>query len=835
MNSKTKPINELSEFFQEPTSQNFIKIFDYIKSNKNIKWKIYEKEVNKVLKNTQFNHQNYETFLNHLWEQLSYFDFESLICNSIIYESEEEGLSKTDNELIHTAGQKESYKEIKKMTSSLIAEEEEITGGEIKFNNGLASKPFTFFQLINRIKKGIPDSDLLSKHLDKLNNKAEDISTLLLRLFVEDKNNSIKHYDLAADYHEDRVDFPTESLEIISPFMFKFIYQGIEKEDKPIDRLEGFELIVNFIFLKLILGQYHHKTLCQKYLNKIFEKVKFKKDLLKFNNTYSNLFLNKSIEKTFLEILKKSSYSLHKVSQAALTIFVRESLRIYYNSDSGKELSLHNRFLVHCVAMSGFFINNFSHGKKNESLSTKLSPVKEIPEFEKLAFNFSLSVFYLLTSTIDREELDPNEKPQKDLKFNKSIYIAPSISIDILEKQYPSIDEYFEELEVEKEDFRALNLNLMIKYLIKNANDNNKNYTLNPFSKPNGRIDVDLLQWPIFSPDEPDFDLNLFSSNIYALPLFLEGYENYFKYSEDQFDNYLQITNIDFFKQYGLESYNPLCFVLHFIYLLLQIQDLKNIKKPMVNIRFNIKNFKDNFSLLSSDKSFTSELYLFNDFLNSQLCSPEIINESFGVLERQCLILIKEQSEAGKKPKSSHNLAFLDRDKLEWIKSINPTTHEEMFKVREEIISALNKDHATEDIGWGGKLRIITENLMPDTLRNLIKFINHNRPTIRDKFFSDNKRLTTYGVASYSYLIHTINKMEEEVYQRFKSLISDKNQISFLEGIRQLDVRLTNDFMRQTKMLNDASHRNGSLRPTEANAVFEFLSREDLFGQIIKI
>ena len=54
MNSKTKPINELSEFFQEPTSQNFIKIFDYIKSNKNIKWKIYEKEVNKVLKNNQF-------------------------------------------------------------------------------------------------------------------------------------------------------------------------------------------------------------------------------------------------------------------------------------------------------------------------------------------------------------------------------------------------------------------------------------------------------------------------------------------------------------------------------------------------------------------------------------------------------------------------------------------------------------------------------------------------------------------------------------------------------------------------------------------------------------
>ena len=77
--------------------------------------------------------------------------------------------------------------------------------------------------------------------------------------------------------------------------------------------------------------------------------------------------------------------------------------------------------------------------------------------------------------------------------------------------------------------------------------------------------------------------------------------------------------------------------------------------------------------------------------------------------------------------------------------------------------------------------------------------------------------------------------MEEEVYQRFKSLISDHKQISYLEGIRQLDVRLTYDFMRQTKILNDASHRNGSLRAMEAHSVFQFICKKDLFGQFIKI
>ena len=64
-------INTISEFLLKPTSKNFIKIFKYVRTQKEINWQIYEKDIEKKLNIFIFDHENYQDFTEDLWNELS--------------------------------------------------------------------------------------------------------------------------------------------------------------------------------------------------------------------------------------------------------------------------------------------------------------------------------------------------------------------------------------------------------------------------------------------------------------------------------------------------------------------------------------------------------------------------------------------------------------------------------------------------------------------------------------------------------------------------------------------------------------------------------------------
>lgn len=812
MKKQINSINPISAFFLDPTSKKFIEIFAYLKLKKEINWEVYQGDIEKTLNTIKFDHKNYQSFLEELWVEFSHFDFNGMILESIDFSNpEKDG---------HVEIKPELKKEISEALGQYIKASEEIRGGNLLGKNNKLLRSFDFFQIVPRILKKKIFDDISQKHLQIIDDKALKFSSILTRLLTEEDNDQLKYYDNQAHYCSDRVDFPQDGMSLISVFIFKCIFDGLEKEESSLETIQKVDFIFQCMVFKLLLGKHHHKTLCQEYFNKILHKQSLKKDLLIFDNSYANFLDEDDYSLYFCQLTNFSSWLFHTVPQAALTIFLRELLAIYHEYDDRSDDE--NWFLNYCFVLAVQINGDFSHGMKNEYL------IVSYAEESKEELEWLLKAFNLLMGSDTSAGF--KDEPE-NIQLNKALYVPPSISFKILTGAYSEIDWYFREIGLEGK-ITAFNKNIIGNYLIRNATNQSNDFAVNPF--PKGFSGLDALEYiKFFADDEPYFDLDTLTNSPYCIPLFLQGYADYFSYDIQKFSHYSKITDLTLLKQNGLENYSPTCFVVNFLNMLIDQAARNNGEsKSDKKIHFNIKSFKSHYEFLKSDSEYKSELHIFHMLLNTDLISDELIEKNYGVLEQQCLIsIMKSVDSAEKKKNINSNVTYLSDD-LHWIKLISDDCYKIMASIREEINSKEKSNNEGESIGIIARLRSVAEELRPTVIESLINFIKKHKH-IKDKYFSRNNNFNSYGIQSFSYLVDTTHKMNTLDFNSFKDTLSEQSHIDCVRRIRDFDKQLVRDFLRQTSSLNSGSHNN--LRPKEVMSIYEFISKEKYFGKIIDI
>jgi len=832
-----KTINIISEFLLKPTSNNFIKIFEYVRTQKEINWEVYEKDIEKKLNSFTFDHSTYHDFIKELWIELSYFDFNDIIVQSTDFSEEEKKPIKSSG----TKLPPNFTENIGKAIGGMIESKRELSGGNLIGKDGSLVRSFSFFQTIRRLHDHNIFNDITQKHLQNVDDKAQSFSSILAQLLIKEENPLLHYYDKQASYRSDRKDLSEDSISFLSVFIMKCLSDGIEKEDGAIDEVEKIDLLMQCFFLKLFFGKYHHKTLCQKYLNKILSKLSYKNNLLKFENSYSNFFNNKIESNLFIALLSMFSVNFfHTVPQAALTIFLRELLLGFYDIDEIGNSN--NQFVYFCKVIACIIVNNFSHGQKNSYLIS----VEERPDFNEEGLECIdkilrayLGMLQLMFSVkgVKKETLETY-----NFKINKSLYIPPSISFDLFKGSNYGIDWYFDQIDMDVSE-SAINRNIIGTYLIRNANNQNKVYAVNPF--PTFTLnDLSSMEFNFFDDDIEFYDLEEFTKSIYCLPLWLEPYQSLSFDDANKYNYLAQITNSNLLRKNGLEDFGPVCFLANYLNMIFETYgrnrlDLKKEKKKekihfkKEKIHFNTIDFKKNYKALSSNPKYQSELYIFNVIFNTGIISNEFLEENFGVLEQQCLKSIIESVNSNEKLNNNKsNIAFF-ADNLLWIKKVNDNCYKTMSSIREEIISSIpNDDDTGITTGIMARLRNVGEELRPKLVESLIDYIKNNTH-IKNKYFVQNNNLNSYGVSSWSYIVDQIIQLNDADFKSFINQLSDELHIKYVTKIRKLNRKLSKDFIRQTKILNIATHGE-NLRLKEVSAVFEFISSEIYFGEFIK-
>jgi hypothetical protein len=829
-----KTINTISDFLLKPTSNNFIKIFEYVRTQKKINWEVFEKDIEKKLNSFTFDHSTYQDFIEELWIELSYFDFNDIITQSTDFSEEEKKPIKSSGEEVKPNLPPNFIENMGKAMGDMIDSKRELSGGNLVDKDGNLIRSFAFFQTIRRLHDHNIFNDITQKNLQNVDDKAQSFSSILAQLLIKEENPLLHYYDKQASYRSDRKDLSEDSISFLSVFIMKCLSDGIEKEDGAIDEVEKIDLLMQCFFLKLFFGKYHHKTLCQKYLNKILFKLSYKDNLFKFENSYSNFFDNKINSNMFIGMLAIfSPYFFHTVPQAALTIFLRELLLGYYDLD-GIENS-NNQFVHFCKVIACLIVNNFSHGQKN-SYSIN---VEERPGFNEGAPEYIdkiLRVYLgMIQSMFSLKKVKKETLETYNFKINKSLYIPPSISFDLFNGSNYDIDWYFDQIDMDVAE-SAINRNIIGTYLIRNANNQSEVYAVNPFPTFTSN-DLRSMEYNFFDDDSEFYDLEEFTKSIYCLPLWLEPYQSLSFDNANKYNYLAQITNLNLLTKNGLEDFGPVCFLANYLNMIFETYARSRSDREQENktekIHFNIIDFKKNYNALSSNPKYKSELNVFNEIFNTGLISPEFLNENFGVLEYQCLYSIMESVNSNKKLNNNKSKIAFFADDLLWIKKINDNCYKTISSIREEIISSIpNDDDTGITTGIMARLRSVLEELRPKPVESLIDYIKNNKH-IKNKYFVQNNNLNVYGVGSWSYIVDQIIQLNDADFKSFINQLSDELHIKYVTKISKLNSKLSKDFIRQTKTLNIGAHGE-NLRLKEVVGVFEFISTEIYFGEFIK-
>ena len=867
MSSKenTKEINKITKFLNSPTSHNFISLFDELQTNPGkTNWQNIDLPIEETLEKLDFKHDSFKEFNNDLWDQLAHFSFEGVIyessiadqINAIPGETTDESFkrmeeeSKAKNQKEDDALDPNKSQKIQEVIRGWLRARESVEGPDLSLDeNNCINRPLRFFTHFERIKNSIePSIDNIT--YNTLSNKSKEFSNLLVSLLTNEKNKSLDRLDKLAGFYDKRTDFPTDSLNFLSPIILKFIYLGISKEEK-IEIEKKIDIIYEFIFLKLFFGKFHHKILCQKYINKILEKLNLKKDLILFNNSYSSFSKDSNFLMGFYTWNNLSAtfpINFNTIPQAAITLLLREMNYFSYENSLEKDGN------YEIIGLCGVISLNIQNGCKNVSpkINHIIQDEMEREDLDKIATSLAnlQHRFFGWDDGIKKSEKVDNIENKNTVNINDDTYVCPSLAHDIMTSWY-EFDDYCKIYKKENEDnpiYTGYNIDTIVKSFLRLNEKEEYDYEINPFPL----IYKDAIQFlHNFFPTDSFYSLIKEKQNIFCLPCWLEGYFSIFSsYSGDKkFYEYQKIFDKNIFVKSGLEDFYSLCFVINFNNMLFE-----SLNKESKKIYFDIHKFKEDYKYMMNSKNLKHEQIFFHEILDYFI--DEKVIEKFGILQKQFLKSLLLKSD--KNLKNNFNSPLSRFNKCRWLENINKDIYEKLEGIKIYINNLddntkLNKDHLNNLNTYIHQMRLYIEELMPDRIKKLFDFINAQNyaEDKKDENIKNTKQSIlkllnmksfkpyetgNYALGTIKYFLLNTSKLNvnDYKYKKVDSLMTKGLKTTF-KNVCTLDHEIIRQFGRVVDIANASAHANKNDELIgDARYVIDFILNERQFGKIIK-
>lgn len=855
MSSKenTKEINKITEFLNSPTSHNFISLFDELQTKpKKTNWLNIDLPIEETLEKLDFKHESFKEFNNDLWEQFAHFSFEDVIyessvadqINAIPGETSDESFermiaedeSKVKNQKEDDVLEPKYNQEIQEAISNWMDAKESLEGIDLRLDeNNCVNRPLRFFTNFERIKNSIdPSTDNIT--YNTLSNKSKEFSNLLVSLLTNEKNNSFERLDKLASFYDKRTDFPKDSLNFLSPIILKFIYLGISKEEK-IEIQKKIDIIYEFIFLKLFFGKFHHKILCQKYINKILEKLNLKKDLILFNNSYSSFSKDPNFLMWFYTWNNVSAtfpVNFNTMPQAAITLLLREMNFFSYENSLEKDGNYEIIGLCGVIALD---IQNIYKNVSPEINHIWQDDIKK-ENLKNIAAALQSLQHHVLPGAIkESEKVNNTEDNKNTVNINDDTYVCPSLAHDIM--NWYNLYEFESYCDIYKKEndggpfWTDYNKNIIVQSFLRLNEKKEYDYEINPFPL----IYKDKISYiDSFFPEDSFNILIKEKQNIFCLPFWLEGYFYVFSsfMGDKKFYEYQKIFDKNIFLKNGLEDFYSLCFVINFNNMLFE-----SLNKESKKIYFDIHRFQEDYKYMMSSKNFNHEQIFFHEIL--KCFEDKKIIEKFGILQGGFLRSLLLKSD--KNLKNNFNSPLSRFNKCCWLENINKDIYEKLEVIKIYINNLdnntkLNKDDLNILNTHLIQMRLCLEELMPGRIKKFFDFINAQPSILKLLNMKSFKPYDTgnYSLGNIKYFLLNTSKLNvnDYKYKKIDNLMTKGLKTPF-KNICALDHEIIKQFGRVVDIANASAHANKNDELIgDARYVIDFILNERQFGKIIE-